>query len=450
MDAQQKKSFFKRFWWIGFLGIAAIAVVVIVMNGSKFSSNSEAINKKEITEKQTTKSNNTLQSTINKPCPANLSGILTYPFMESKYIAALTPLGNINPPGHTSPVDHVYFATTYEGRIPLYAPADAVITSILIDSVQDDQGTYTPTGYVISYTVCDGVVLDFAAYTDVIQPIKDAIANLSPSCTYGIEKSEHEKAGGQCGYQLSYPVTAGQEIGWVQAIKRSEGELNLPFEIWAANYNEPAPSQTNWEYYNDDRYAHIICLFDLYTGDLKKQYEQKFGRWETGDYKDPFTGTITPNPSGGMFIPRTVEPLCGQVDQDVTDTIQGMWFSQKPDNNDKSGNIAGTGQGLAIVHDNLNPTLGVVSIGGELTGALDGSFLFVPEHEGTVNREPSEVTADGKVYCYDTRSKSWGDQSTAGQKILVQLIDSHHLIAENKSGSCLAEEIISTPYQFER
>lgn len=43
-------------------------------------------------------------------CPADLSGILTYQLMDPKYIGGMIPLGNVSPPGHTSPVDHIYFS----------------------------------------------------------------------------------------------------------------------------------------------------------------------------------------------------------------------------------------------------------------------------------------------------------------------------------------------------
>src|SRR3989339_1378349 len=65
-------------------------------------------------------------------CPANLEGILTFPMIDPKYISAITPLGNINPPGHTSPVDHNYFASNYSDKIPVFSPADSWINSITV------------------------------------------------------------------------------------------------------------------------------------------------------------------------------------------------------------------------------------------------------------------------------------------------------------------------------
>lgn len=366
-------------------------------------------------------------------CPADLEGILTAPLMEPKYIYALTPLGNINPPGHTSPVDHIYFSTDYEGQIPLFAPADAWITSITVLSTNDGSGNYIQNGYVISYTVCDGLVLDFAQYNDIIPDLKAEIEKQSRSnCVYEIVKPGHDNAGeGQCYYNLSYPVKAGEQIGYVQA-EETEWGLSLPFEIWAANYNVPVRSDVNWDFYNDDRYAHSFCLFDLYSGDLKEQYDQKFG----GDNR--FKPADDPTPD---FVPRTVEPICGQVNQDLPGTIQGMWYGGEPGG--KGDGLEFQGKGLAFLHNNIDPTQAELSIGGNFTSQA-GAFMFTPNHSGTIDREPAEVTADGQIYCYN--ADSW---SVHG-KILVQLLDDHHLKVENQTGLCTGSEIFKNPFDYQR
>lgn len=405
-----------------FLAVGMIVVALWIFNSQKQSDESSPV--KDI-----------LAKVGSYPaCPDNLQGILTAPLMEPQYIFSLTPLGNINPPGHTSPVDHIYFSTSFEGQIPLFAPADAWITEITALSTNDGTGKYIPNGYVLTYTVCDGLVLDFAEYTDLIPELKAELTKqLEPECSYGIVKPGHNNAGeGQCYYRMNYPVTSGQQIGYVQAIE-TEGGLSLPFEIWAANYNEPAREDVNWDYYNDNRYAHAFCLFDLYTGDLKDQFYQKFG----GDNRSKKTEDNLP-----AFIPRIIEPICGQVNQDLPGTIQGMWFGSSPVEKE---NIEFAGEGLAFLHDNIDPTYAEISIGGNFTGKA-GAVVFLPEHSGTIDREPGEVIADGQVYCYAADNSGW----EIGGKILVQLIDDHHLKVENQVGSCSTDETFVSPYDFQR
>lgn len=377
-------------------------------------------------------------------CPKNLSGILTYPLMDPQYIAALTPLGNINPPGHTSPVDHIYFQTNYDGHIPMSAPADSVITQVITISKEKTPGKYEVEGYVIRYEVCDGLELDFANYNDVVDSIKaELIKQGERDCKRGIVKDGHGGiAEGQCYYNVHIPVKSGEQVGWVWQVPHPEGfGMTLPFEIWAANYNVEPPSQTNWEFYNDNRYAHIMCPFDLYTGDLKNEFYKKFGRWEY-EVVDANGKKIVDQNSPGRFVPRNGDPLCGQVDQDIIGTIQGMWFSEKTPENDDNVKFNG---GLAFLHDNVDVTQAEISVGGNLTNNTPGVVLFAPTHSGLINREPSEVKSDGNIYCYNAEER-FGSQG----KFLVQLISDRTLKTEFQAGTCGTTELFSKPFLYQR
>lgn len=365
-------------------------------------------------------------------CPKNLSGVLTAPLMDPKYITQLIPLGNINPPGHTSPVDHIYFATDFTGRIPLLAPADAWITNLTEILQANNSGKYIPTGYVVRYIVCDGLVLDFASYTSLVKPLKDMITKQKPDCKYGIVKPGHTGGPeGQCYYNISYKVTSGEEIGWVQAVMRDQS-LDLPFEIWAANYNVPARSDVNWNFYNDDRYAHSMCTFDLYEGDLKKAFYSKFGGLVVQgiDKQKKY-----------VFVQRTIQPICGQVNQDIVGTIQGMWYA----GNSNEKDLEFQGKGLAFLHNNIDPTQAEISIGGHFTEQA-GVISFKPTHSGNIDREPSEVKSDGRVYCYNSDQGGTG----VGGKVLVQLIDSHHMRVEHLAGSCGSVETFRRAFDYQR
>lgn len=401
-----KASLFKHLWrWIVVILVAVVAVVFVA--SQKFGSE-EPLAKKMA--KKITQSLNSYPT-----CPKNLSGVLTAPLMDPKYISALTPLGNINPPSHTSPVDHIYFATDFTGRIPLLAPADAWITNLTEILQAGSSGKYVPVGYVVRYIVCDGLVLDFASYTDLTKPLRDEIASQKPDCKYGIVKPGHTGGPeGQCYYNVSYKVKSGDEIGWVQAVKRGQS-YDLPFEIWAANYNKPARSDVNWNYYNDDRYAHSMCTFDLYAGDLRNAFYSKF--------------------------PRTIEPVCGQVNQDIVGTIQGMWYAG--DSSEKD--LEFQGKGLAFLHNNIDPTQGEISIGGHFTKQA-GVIMFKPTHSGNIDREPSEVKSDGTIYCYNSNQGGTG----VGGKVLVQLLDSHHMRVEHLVGTCGSVETFQRAFDYQR
>ncbi len=396
-----------RHRWRSIIVILVVAVLGVFLINQNFGG-SQPLSKKLAKIAKETFSNDPV-------CPKNLSGVLTAPLMEPRYISELTPLGNINPPGHTSPVDHIYFATEFTGRIPLLAPADARITNLTEILKADSSGKYLPTGYVVRYVVCDGLVLDFASYTNLIKPLQEELAKQKPDCKYGIVKPGHTGGPeGQCYYNINYKVKSGENIGWVQAVENGDG-LDLPFEIWAANYNKPARSDVNWSFYNDDRYAHSMCTFDLYSGDLKKAFFAKF--------------------------PRTIEPVCGQVNQDLVGTIQGMWYAGRSGEN----NLEFQGKGLAFLHNNFDPTQGEISIGGQITKQA-GVVMFTPMHSGRINREPSEVKSDGKIYCYNTDQGGTG----VGGKVLVQLLDKHHMRVEHLAGACESVETFKRAFDYQR
>lgn len=379
-------------------------------------------------------------------CPTNLSGILTAPLIEPKYISSLTPLGNINPPGHTSPVDHIYFAANSDEKIPLYAPADLWITNIITLAFDVGRG-FEQRNYALQYTICDGLILDFAGYTDIAQPLKDEINNKKAECKDAPKKRGHDGPERQCSYQLNYKVKAGEQIGFTQAESKSdERGLELPLEIWAANYNKPAPTNIDWSFYDgDDRYAHIMCPFDLYAGDLKKQFYAKLGGFEARMSKDEVTGKVIK--SQGSFKPRTVEPICGTVNQNVVGTIAGMWFGEGWKNR-KDKNFVDNSRQFSFLYWNIDPSYAEIGNAGEITNGQAGQIQFIANHSGTIDREPSEVKADRQVYCYKYETSQ--DGKNISGKILVQLIDDRHLTLEYQNGACGTTEVFQNPFKYER
>ena len=68
--------------------------------------------------------------------------------------------------------------------------------------------------------------------------------------------------------------------------------------------------------------------------------------------------------------------------------------------------------GLALVKDNVDPSLSAISVGNVGT-SIDGSVTrFSPASFGILNRDFSQVTADGQSYCYGSNSA-----------ILIELLD---------------------------
>jgi len=360
-------------------------------------------------------------------CPSDLAGILTAPLIDLKYITSITPLGNLNPPGHTSPVDHNYFSSGTDEKIPVYAPADGWITDLVVILAKDEKtGKYVDRWITLDIEICQGLKLTFANLTEASSVLKDNWPKNDNGCKYGIKKDGHDFTEGQCYFHSNIKVKAGDLLGYTQNEARKDGTRSFPFEIWAANYNQPSPSNIDWSFYDDDRYAHIMCTFDLYTGSLKKQYYDKLGG-------------VDLKTNGSTLIKRTIEPLCGTVNQNIVGTIQGMWFGEGWKNRKDKNNPEDSRQ-FSFLHWNIDPTYAEIGNAGEITSGQSDQIMFLPKYSGTIDREPSEVKADGKVYCYNFR----------GGKILTQLIDDRHLKLEYQSDPCEKLETFTKHYNYER
>jgi hypothetical protein len=418
---ESKNSWLKRYWWIGLLALAIVAGAILAKPIFKCKDSSKENKKVEdlaALEAKKQEENADPNKIIAPACPSDVSNILTSPIVEPKYIKAIRPNGAINPPGHTSPVDHATFMTDYAEKIPIYAPADGWIYRVIKISWLEN-GQYVPSGYRIYEKICDGLEISAGGYKEF--EFDSELKEKNGECQSGIDKGS-EGTSANCDYKFNKKVRAGDLIGYT----KMDPNGTIPFEWWANNYNQTPRLDVNWAYYNDgSQYA--TCLFDLYAEPLKSEYYPLFGHYD----------------KQGGFTPRTVKPYCGEINQNKVGTIQGMWFGGPPDPRQEMA-----GKGIAFIHEEFDPTKVVLSIGGNIAGGQRNIAWISPKTEGQIDRDPGDIPADGKVYCYDLinaiRTSNWKD------KVLVQLIDSTHMKVEKKSGVCTSSETFSTPFSFER
>ena len=86
---------------------------------------------------------------------------------------------------------------------------------------------------------------------------------------------------------------------------------------------------------------------------------------------------------------------------------------------------------MSLVHDNVDPTIGVVSIGGTITNPT--KIQFSPGSSGTINRDLNQVK-DEQIYCYE--GQSIGQRSQLSGRVLIQLISSSRLKVEYQNEGC--------------
>jgi hypothetical protein len=325
-------------------------------------------------QKQTAETGGDSKSNSSLPACANTKELFsTFPVEDGKY-TSIVPLGNLNPTSHTFPTDHIYVEVA-DPRYPkldtvakaksLIAPADMWILGI-----QSSEEVGGITDYAIDFSPCKDVQGKFGHVGSISAALQTEINKVKSDC------DEYETGGRKyrsCRYNgLNIPVKAGEKIG------TAGSERSGALDIWLSDYREPPVKRANESRWYSDR-NNVSCFLDYYPATQKDQFY-----------------SFLLGPGGGK---RTKEPRCGTVEVDIAGAAQGVW----------AYNLEGLFQQedphLALVFDNVETDEQVFSVGTAAisAGIPSGRYFFTPNSEGKVNRDFSQVTADGTVYCYDTK-----------------------------------------------
>ncbi len=325
----------------------------------------------------------------------------------------LVPLGNLAPSGHVFPTDHVYFFINRMDssqrelgtiEVPVVSPGDVWVTEI------SSSGSEGRTDYGIRFSPCDEVEAFFIHVSSLSERLEQSFSPPYDECReYSTGGSNYQN----CSKTINVKLSAGELIGtaggdqWQNALDLGIYDLRT----------DPLP------YANPDRWGeqslHVACPLDYFTADVRDALRAKL---------DSHDGTTS----------RAAPPACGEVEQDEPGTAQGVWF------------LTGTAYTypedlhLALVHDNFDPSTGVFSVGVSMTdsGLSSGLYYFDPASSGVVNRDFEDVTADGAIYCYETRDRF--EREPLPFIILVQLTSPTTLRSERQGAASCG----SGPWQF--
>ena len=328
---------------------------------------------------------------------ANCGGtpMLTVSPVDVSIIRDLTPLGNLNPPGHTLPTDHLYFfayfdVTTAE-LIPVVSPGDVVVSEVT------RQTRLSGAPSVIEYSMTFFPCADLSLYFAHVVLTPELVAQIGPfeTCTqYSAGGDTYES----CPKRLTLKLKAGALIGSMGGSYGNALDFGgfdrrvppLPFVNQARSYG-------NGTEFGQNR---TICPVDYFVANVASALRTKFG---TSSKR------------------RTIEPLCGTVMQDVPNTAQGRWYFNETTQDDAH---------LALAHDNIDPRIGVISIGTSVPSLPARYWGFTPAASGRVNADFSRVTADGLTYCY----QSFLNATSPIRHILIQLVSATRVRIEGFTG----------------
>lgn len=259
--------------------------------------------------------------------------VFTHSVMDLGDFAYIQPLGNLNPPGHTFPTDHVgFYFTNPQQTYPVYAPAAGTIVGILNRSqagppvIYDHKLEISHGGTVRSYV--------------------DHVGQLDPALTARLGNLPQ-------GYSfVSIPVAAGQRIGSAggraDTLAMDLGTYDTALTLEGFIHPDRYPTQT----------AHCTAPLSYYRDDLRAALYS--------------------------YVRRTGADKDGKIDFDVPGKLVGNWFAEGATHTDWTRH-------LSFVYDPNEPTEVRIALGGEL--GITGAYQIPP----TAPRPETVGQPSGKV-----------------------------------------------------
>ncbi|MBI2084224.1 MAG: hypothetical protein HYT70_01240 [Candidatus Aenigmarchaeota archaeon] len=324
----------------------------------------------------------------------------TVPHIALSNLNNIVPLGNFNPSGHVFPTNHLYFHLKgFQGQsssssASIVAPGDIWVTRI--DSSEYTMNGQRITDYKMDFSACEevkGYFIHLASLSEKLMQSFGQPSNCKEYETGGINYKNCEKS------FFSSPILlkAGEPLGTVGGSS----------DFGLADLRTPELSYANRNRWYDEP-LHRVCPLDYFIPDVKSNLYSLLGNSD---------------------MRRIVEPLCGEVNQDVEGTAQGVWFAKGTKETYPEDSH------IALAHDNINPVKGVFSVGTSVPNLQVGTYYFNPKNSGFVDREFKDVNADGNVYCYEPRD-GFSD-SRFLFVILIQLKNPTSLVIEKQDlSSC--------------
>jgi hypothetical protein len=314
-------------------------------------------------------------------CPAS-DEILTVPWMAVEAVGELTPLGNLNPPGHVFPTEHQYLYLADAGAAtPIVAAGPLVLVEVASSEHLSAEPPFVD--YDLTLSVCDGLSfrLGHVATLDGALAARIGGATGGDCQTYSTGGQDYRR----CRRTPSAALAPGDAIGTAGV---NPGQWAL--DVGTHDLRKPPVALVAASAYGDAAYGR--CFLDYATAEVQAAFYAK--------------------------VLRSEAPRCGTQGQDLAGTAQGNWRRAGAPTYPEDPH-------LALVHDMKNPAQVALSFGTSLP-PLSGVAWPPLATTGRANRDPSAVTSDGEAWCWDA----------GGGRLVVTLPTASTLRAEGQAGAC--------------
>ena len=219
---------------------------------------------------------------------------------------------------------------------------------------------------------------------------------------------------------LNIEALPGQLIGTAGGTMYSNA---LDLGVYDLRLNPlPFANSSRWSEFS----LHVGCPLDYFSSDVRAALSERLG-------------------SDDAAALRTAEPRCGEVEQDEPGSAQGVWFTPGTEE------MSLEDPHLALVHDNIDPSIAVFSVDLSLrpSGIASGLYYFQPEKSGLTNRDFHHVRP-GEVICYQDFFDRFG--ATVSDAIILELVGPGILRIEGIDTGCddLPWSFTNRAREFER
>ncbi|GEM_PF-2739422 len=360
----------------------------------------------------------------------------------------IAPLGNVNPPDHTVPADHVYFVLKRNSAAPftssgapatfaaaVKSPGDIYVTSIT-GTTWSKNGVVNNSDYSLEFALCKNVTGKFGHLSELSPELLALVADNKWDGCNQITSGKDAQLANQCSKRsLDYKLKAGASVG------TAGGKSSNALDLGLNDSRIAKPAYANSARFNSFTFT-AVCPVDYFRADLQPK----------------LTAAL-----GDLGKPRTRAPVCGEIAQDKAGTLKGIWFA-----GDGMDSPQVWSSEMSFVAYNKDPDKSILAAGGKIT-AVGTYWLFTPAHSGIVNRDFSEVTPGNTIYCYQNDGADGSVQVVGGGAVggvsgagsvglsakghvLVQLVTATQLKAENMAGACASGggEKFSQPVTYNR
>ncbi|MBI2414512.1 hypothetical protein HYV31_01530 [candidate division WWE3 bacterium] len=312
------------------------AVVVLIFNHTKNDTMKDATVGSPETNHQ--------ENRYTQGCVSNAKPVFTHYITDLSKIEKIAPLGGVSggSPGRS-------YLTIKEGKVPIYAPADAVLQTIVYARRGGDK---TPGEYGLYFSLtCDVYFL-----IDHIDEVTEKLQKLAP-------ESPSLSSATQFGTNPNIKISAGELLGF------SDGTpMAHTFDFLVEDKNNVAfhinPKRWTW-----DQTTKAVCPYNYYDKDKKTTYLQLIR--EKGSNNTDY-----------------IYSDCGSPSQDVAGTVLGGWF--QGDSTNTKGNWLAIGKMFNWV---------------EVTIRRDLNFSFsLKEYDTKITPDMLKV---GQETCYQGYGNNW-------------------------------------------